>query len=125
MRKKTSIMTQQDEYFVRHISEVQTVPCMCGSSTRIIPSTEGLEANVHLTHIVDSKLHYHKKSVEIYYIVQGSGKMVLRDQPFDSRAGSLIYIPREVPHRGYGDFKALIVGIPPVDSQDEFLLEEA
>ena len=117
-------MTQQKGYFVRHISEVQTVPCMCGSSTRVIPSTEGLEVNVHLTHIVDSKLHYHKESAEVYYIVEGSGKMVLGDQTFDIRTGSLIYIPRGAPHRGYGDFKALIVGVPPVDSQDEFVVEE-
>ena len=87
--------------------------------------TEGLEANVHLTHIVHSKLHNHKRSAEIYYIVEGSGKIVLGDRTFGICTGSLIYIPKEVPHRGYGDFKALIVCIPRVDSQDEFVVEEA
>jgi len=111
------------EYIVRNIKDVEPVPCPCGSSTRIITRKDTDVANLHVTHIQDSKKHYHKNCTEYYYILEGGGKMELGDDVVDLEPGVTILIPPGVPHRGYGDFRALIVGVPAWDMTDEFFAE--
>jgi len=107
-------------YLVRHIDEVEPVPCYCGASTRVLPSSLGLAANLHVTHITDSRKHYHQGCDEIYYILEGKGTIELEDEQFPLRPGTVIYIPAGVRHRGYGDFRTIVVGVPPLEHGDEF-----
>ena len=105
---------------VRHIEDVEPVPCPCGSSTRIITRQDTPVANLHVTHIQDSEKHYHKGCTEYYYILEGTGKVELDSDVVDLRPGTTIVIPPGVAHRGWGDFKALIVGVPAWEQTDEF-----
>jgi len=57
---------------------------------------------------------------EIYFILEGEGTLELEEESFPLRPGTLIYIPRGVRHRGYGDFRTAIVGIPPLQEGDEY-----
>ena len=108
------------DYIVRHIEDVEPVPCPCGSSTRIITRADTEVANLHVTHIQDSEKHYHKGCTEYYYILEGSGTMELGEDEVQLRPGTAIVIPPGLAHRGYGDFKALIVGVPAWEHTDEF-----
>jgi len=108
------------DYIVRHIEDVEPVPCPCGSSTRIITRADTEVANLHVTHIRDSEKHYHKGCTEYYYILEGSGTMELGEDEVQLRPGTAIVIPPGLAHRGYGDFKALIVGVPAWEHTDEF-----
>ena len=108
---------------VRHISEVQAVPCQCGSSTRIITREDTPVANLHVTHIMDSEKHYHMGCTEYYYILEGHGYMELNDDVVELKPGLVVVIEPGTAHRGYGDFKTLIVGIPAWDHSDEFFCE--
>ena len=112
------------EYIVRHIEDVEPVPCPCGSSTRIITRKDTPVANLHVTVIRDSQKHYHKGCTEYYYILEGGGKMELDDDVVDLRPGTAIVIPPGVAHRGFGDFRALIVGVPAWEHTDEFFAEK-
>lgn len=107
-------------FFVRYLDEVEPVPCYCGSSTRILPSADGAEANFHVTHITDSKRHYHRLSAEIYFVLEGSGALELEGKEFALRPGALAYIPAGVRHRGWGDFRTVVVGIPAQVAGDEY-----
>ena len=78
---------------VRNIKDVEPVPCPCGSSTRIITQNDTDVANLHVTHIQDSKKHYHKDCTEYYYILEGGGKMELDDDVVDLEPGVAILIP--------------------------------
>ena len=113
-----------DGYIVRHADEVEPVPCPCGSSTRIITRADTPVANLHVTHIKDSTRHYHKGCTEYYYIIEGRGHMELGDDRVELTPGTTIVIEPETPHRGYGDFRALIVGVPAWEHTDEFFCEE-
>jgi mannose-6-phosphate isomerase-like protein (cupin superfamily) len=107
-------------YVVRNVGEVEPVPCPCGWSTRIINRTHTDVAALHVTAIRDSERHYHRGTTELYYVLEGTGKMELGEErkAFEVRPGMAIYIPPGVPHRGYGEFKTIVVSVPPVCEED-------
>jgi mannose-6-phosphate isomerase-like protein (cupin superfamily) len=111
-------------YLIRQIEEVEPVPCPCGSSTRPITIKDTPLLNFHVTHIMDSKKHYHKEVTEVYYILEGSGFMELNDETVPIRPGTVILIEPYTAHRGYGDFKTIVVGVPAARHDDEFFVEE-
>ena len=111
-------MTQK--YIVRHIEDVKSIPCPCGTSTRIVTRADTEVANLHVTHIKDAEKHYHKGCTEYYYVIEGSGQMELDGDVVDLRVGTAVVIPPGVAHRSWGDFKAVIVGVPAWEHTDEF-----
>lgn len=115
--------TRGKGYLVRHLDDVDPIPCACGASTRIIQRQDTPVANLHVTHITDSQKHYHKACTEYYYILDGLGHMELGEDVVEVKSGTTIVIEKGTPHRGYGDFRALIVGIPAWEHTDEFFCE--
>lgn len=111
-------------YLARHLSEVNPTPCPCGSSWRIITRDDCADAGFHVTHITDSKRHYHKRTTEIYHILEGSGVLEVGDDRVELRPGLTVLIEKGTPHRGFGDFKTIVVPIPAFDPSDEFLVDE-
>jgi mannose-6-phosphate isomerase-like protein (cupin superfamily) len=112
------------DYIYRSQESAPTVPCPCGSSTRIITRADTPTANVHVTHITDSTKHYHKEAAEVYYILDGEGQMELGTDIVELKPGVTILIPPGLAHRAWGDIKCLIVGIPASKHGDEFFCEE-
>ena len=59
------------------IAELDTIEdsfCPCGTSKRAFMDEEEGVASLHVTTIKeDSKVHYHKKMTEIYYVLEGEG----------------------------------------------------
>ena len=112
----------QTGYVVKHRDDVQPIPCPCGSSTRIVTSEDTPVAGFHITHIQDSKKHYHKKTTEIYYILEGQGCLEVGEDTVELRPGVTVLIHPGTPHRGYGDFKTIVVPVPAFDPEDEYLV---
>jgi quercetin dioxygenase-like cupin family protein len=111
-------------YLVKHLRDIPSVPCPCGSSTRPITIEDTPAVNFHITHITDSVKHYHKEVTEVYYILEGWGTMELGDDTVVLEPGVVILIEPYTPHRGYGDFRAVIVGVPAMKHTDEFFVTE-
>jgi len=109
---------------VRHLEEVEAASCPCGASVRLLTAQNSSQLGLHVTRIKDSKKHYHKKTTEAYYILEGSGYLEAGDKTIVVSPGTCVLIPKGVPHRGWGDFKTIVVCVPPFDSKDEFLLDE-
>ena len=109
-----------DRPIIRRIEDVATVPCPCGESTRIITRADTPVANLHVTHIVDTRPHYHEHCTEYYHIIEGTGRMELDGEVVDLAVGTTIVIPPGVMHSSKGDFRAVIVGIPAWEHTDEF-----
>ncbi len=107
-------------YLVKRLSEIEGVPCACGTSQRPITSRESNVANIHVTHITQAKKHYHKECTEFYYILEGTGTMELNDDTIDLEPGTVIMINTNTWHASKGNFKTLIVGVPPLKKEDEF-----
>ena len=64
-------------YLVRRAADAPAVPCPCGTSTRILTAADGAPCSLHVTSIRDATRHYHRETTEVYYILEGSGKMEL------------------------------------------------
>ena len=109
-----------DKIIIRHVEEVQAVDCPCGKSTRLITREFTDKLNFHQTDIKDSERHYHKKTTEVYYILEGQGTLFLENQSIIINPGQCIYIPTGVRHQVKGEVRAIIVGVPALYPDDEY-----
>ncbi len=74
--------------------------------------------------VKDAKLHYHEQMEEIYYVVEGEGKMVLDGEQMGLEKGDLLHIPPGVENKAQGGFKVLVISKPPWSEDDHRLVRE-
>ena len=121
----TSFETQKypdaPRYSIVKMNDLSPVRCPCGFAKRAFASDENKTASLHLVDIQqDSKVHYHQKHTEIYYILEGEGEMELDGQKIPLQPGISIRICPGCRHRAAGKLKILNVSIPSFDPQDEW-----
>jgi mannose-6-phosphate isomerase-like protein (cupin superfamily) len=109
------------KYLVRNLENApQVIHSICGESIRVITYKDTPGINIHVTHILDGVKHYHKRSTEVYYILEGKGKLELDNETVDIKPGLTALIPPGVRHRGYGDFRTIVIGTPAQTPGDEY-----
>ena len=98
------------------------MPCPCGESTRPLTRVETPICNLHVTFIQDSVKHYHKECTEVYYILEGQGKMELNDDLVDVYPGIIVYIEPYTWHRLYSEagVRTIVFGTPALNPDDEY-----
>ena len=84
----------------------------CGNIRCLIEEADFAAAEVQYVEIQDAKLHYHERTDEIYYIIEGEGKLVLDDEEIGVHKGVVVYVPRGVRHKAVGKLTVLTVCIP-------------
>ena len=67
-----------------------------------------------------ARLHYHKRSTELYYVLEGEGTVLLDGEEHLVHKGSLVHIPPGVVHGARGRMRVLVVGIPDIAENDYF-----
>src|SRR5438093_13575244 len=109
-------------YLVRRIQEAPTVPCPCGESTRPITAADHTVCNLNVTFIKDSVKHYHKECTEVYYILEGRGRMELNGDVVEVEPGTVVYIEPYTPHRLWSEsgVRTVVFGFPALRPEDEF-----
>ena len=114
--------TADRAYLVRRVQDAPTVPCPCGLSTRPLTADDHGVCNLHVTFITDSVKHYHKECTEVYYILEGCGKMELADDVVDIEPGMVIYIEPHTPHRlvSKDGVRTIVMGVPALNPDDEY-----
>ena len=111
----------QKRYALVQMDDIEALPCPCGSAKRAFTDEPGGIASLHVTRIcADSRTHYHKNMTELYYVLEGEGRMELDGQSFPLRPGAAIMIRPGCRHRAVGDLNVLIVPIPAFDPDDEW-----
>jgi mannose-6-phosphate isomerase-like protein (cupin superfamily) len=110
------------KHLVRNVENApEVIHSLCGESIRVITHRDTPEINIHVTHILDGVKHYHKRTTEVYYILEGKGKLELDQEVVDLEPGVTVLIPPGVRHRGYGDFKTIVIGTPAQIPEDEYV----
>jgi quercetin dioxygenase-like cupin family protein len=84
----------------------------CGEVRSLIEEQDEAAAEVLHVRIQDAKLHYHERTDEFYYVISGTGTMVLDDDEIELHPGVVVYIPRGIRHKAIGDLTVLTVCIP-------------
>jgi len=99
-------------YLRRDPADVRPWAETCGQIRPLIEAADGAAAEVHHVEIKDAKLHYHERTDEVYYIIDGQGTMVLDDEEIELHRGVVVYVPRGVKHKAIGKLVVLTVCIP-------------
>ena len=96
----------------RDLADIKPWTETCGQIRPLIEEKDGAAAEVHHLEITDAKLHYHERTDEIYYIIEGEGRMRLNDEEIELHSGITVYVPRGVKHKAWGRLTVLVVCIP-------------
>ena len=108
---------------VRHEGHTPRERSTCGWRDRLISHEDATLSPAAWAHAVDidgAKLHYHKRSTELYYVLEGSGSVILNGAEQPVSKGSLVHIPPGVVHGARGQMCVLVVGIPDIAEDDYF-----
>jgi mannose-6-phosphate isomerase-like protein (cupin superfamily) len=105
-------LNETNSYIRREPADVKPWVETCGLIRPLIEEKDGAAAEVHHLEITDAKLHYHERTDEIYYVIGGQGRMKLDETEIDLREGVVVYVPRGVKHKAWGNLKVLVVCIP-------------
>ena len=101
--------------------KLESVECPCGSAQRAFTDAPEQTASLHIVEIKeDSKTHYHKKTTEFYYVLEGEGQIELDGMRFDVSPGSSVMIKPGCRHRAIGRLKIINFPVPAFDPQDEY-----
>src|SRR3954454_14197154 len=105
-------MTVTARFLRRDPAEVEPWAETCGQIRPLIEEADGAAAEVHHVAIHDAKLHYHEKTDEVYYVIDGKGTMTLDGEQIELHEGVVVYVPRGVRHKAVGRLTVLTVCIP-------------
>ena len=109
---------------LRHEDEASKEPSACGNRYRLLSKGDkNLAAWAHAVDIDGAKPHYHKRATELYYVLEGTGKVVLDGKEQEVRPGTIIHIPPGVVHGAIGKMRILVIGIPDIDDSDVYFPE--
>ena len=106
-------MPQTTHYLRRDPADIVPWAETCGQIRCLVEEQDGAAAEIHQVEIMDAKLHYHERTDEFYYVIDGQGTMVLDDEEIELHKGVVVYIPRGVRHKARGNVTVLTVCIPP------------
>ena len=85
-------------------------------------AADGLGCSFHITEIRDSVRHYHRKCAEVYYVLEGTGRMELNGEIVEVEPGLVITIEPGTRHRLWSTegVRTIVFGVPAYDPHDEF-----
>ena len=95
-------MTATTPYLRRDPAEVTPWAETCGQIRPLIEEADRAAAEVHHVEIDRAKLHYHERTDEFYYVIDGHGSMILDDETIELHQGVVVYVPRGVQHKAIG-----------------------
>ncbi len=108
-------------YLVTQLDELPGLPCPCGTTQRGFIVPENQAASVHVVQIsAEAQIHYHKRTTEIYIILEGTGVLELDGERIPVRPLSSVMIQPLCRHRALGELRILNVAIPRFDPADEW-----
>ncbi len=110
---------------LRHEEEAARERSACGYRSRLLSKgDEDVAAWAHAVDIDGARPHYHKRTTELYYVLQGGGSVVLDGDEHQVRPGTMIHIPPGVVHGAIGKMRVLVIGIPDIDDSDLYYPED-
>jgi mannose-6-phosphate isomerase-like protein (cupin superfamily) len=108
-------------YQIVKLSDIDPVPCPCGTAQRAFADCADSPASVHIVKIKsDARVHYHKRQTEIYVVLEGCGNIELDSESVTVEPMTAVLVRPGCRHRAVGALTILNIVIPPFDPQDEW-----
>lgn len=111
---------------IRHEATAVRERSACGWRHRLISQDDIAASPAAWAHAVDidgARPHYHRRSVELYYVLEGAGTVTVNGNVHEVCQGSLVHIPPGVVHSADGRMRVLVIGIPDIADDDYFAAE--
>ncbi len=109
---------------IRHEGETPRERSTCGWRDRLIShEDQNVAAWAHAVDIDGAREHFHRRSTELYYVLDGEGVVLLDGKEHVVRKGSIIHTPPGVVHGAKGRMRVLVIGIPDIADDDCFFPE--
>lgn len=106
------------------LEDLPGVPCPCGTSRRAFAADPEGRASVHLVDISeDSQLHHHERLTEVYYVLEGEGRLEVDGEEVPLAPGVCVLIRPGCRHRARGRLRLLNFVTPVFDPADEWIEE--
>jgi len=112
---------------IRNEGETPRERSTCGWRDRLISHEDAPLSPAAWAHAVDidgARLHYHQRSTELYYVLEGGGVVILDGTEQPVSKGSLVHIPPGVVHGARGQMRVLVIGIPDIAEDDYYEVEQ-
>lgn len=110
------ISAQISRASVRSLTDQEEFRSVCGMRRDLVGPSEEEPVLFHYMRIHDSRKHYHRKTIEYYFVAEGSGEMELDGEVVPVAKGDMIVVPTGVWHtsRPVGDeeLHILICAVP-------------
>ena len=108
-------------YLIEQLDEVEPTPCPCGLAKRAFVDEPSAVASLHEVDIrQDSAVHYHKRTTEIYLVLEGQGHIELDGERVPVKPMTAVYIKPGCRHRAVGRLKIINIPLPAFDPGDEW-----
>jgi len=76
-----------------------------------------------LSEIRKSEEHFHKRTKEWYYVIEGRGTICIDGRRIPLRKYDFVYIPPKSKHFAEGRMKVLAITMPPWDKKDHHVVK--
>ncbi|MHB1308801.1 MAG: cupin domain-containing protein [Limisphaerales bacterium] len=107
-------------YQIARLESLPPIDCPCGDARRAF-AVPGQPASVHLVNIhADAARHYHRRTTEIYVVLEGEGEIELDDEVLPLSPLTTVLIQPGCRHRARGRLRILNFAVPAFDPTDEF-----
>ncbi len=83
---------------VRRLTDQDEFRSVCGMRRDLVGPAEDEPLLFHYMRIHDSRKHYHRKTIEYYYVTEGIGEMELDGEIVAISKGDMIVVPTGVWH---------------------------
>lgn len=110
------------EPLVVQLDALPSRSCPCGETRRAFTDLPGTVASVHLVDIqVDAARHHHRRTTEIYVVIEGSGFIEVNGDLLPVKPLSAVYLPPGCRHRAVGRIRLINLVVPAFDPADEWV----
>ena len=108
-------------FAITQLNELPPQPCPCGTTRRAFVDLPQALASLHLVEIkADSTTHYHRRTTEIYLVLEGEGEIELDGERHAVKPMTAIYIKPGCRHKAIGNLKIINIPVPAFDETDEW-----
>ncbi len=108
------------------LADLPPVECCCGTTRRAFADLPDAPASAHYLEVrAEPTTHFHKKTTEIYLVLEGEGHLELDGELVPVKPLSAVMIRPGCRHRAIGNLKLINIPVPKHDPDDFFLDEGA